>query len=680
MNFILYRIIEHDVRHKSRRDNDSRFHEKDGYLISPKETYEKVDLSFWKQVHILSGQSISPEVVAELTLDEIEGEHHEHHFHQNLLSASERFDLILRMSPYSPQLHPAINPAHAGSYSPIRDVYILHKLIPNREDRMKLLEIYETLQGRKLTLKEVLKYLHENDLADYLLSPHEILQLGYLIGAIEWVSPFSEGVCKRCGYGSHTPFLSSINSPTSKILTSIFDFTKHLLTDHQLIPFNCARCQKTCYYCPNCMQLGVLQSCVPLAVGINLPLQMKQINSPQQTVKSTQPLYLNWNGTYTKLQQKAVDELECFLREIWNIPTNMDLFYEYVLWAVCGAGKTELVYPAIELALQMKKKILLTSPRKDVILELAPRIKTAFPTVDVTVLYAESEEKFSSGQIILATSHQVMRFEQAFDFIIIDEEDAFPFSTERELHHAIRSAMTSAATIVYVTATPSPLIMKRIKKELIPYSRISERYHGHPLAIPEPIPIGNWRKSIKRGEIISQLLDFVLHIFETKRQAFLFVPHVHDVKLVQTYLQDVLLPYIKEQKIEQIESVNFNSVSQADQGEQVDQLMVVEGVYAQHAHRIDTIKRFRAGEVQLLVTTSILERGVTIPYSDCAILGSDEAVFSTAALIQMAGRVGRKLEDPIGQVWFFPGVRTVYQMRAIKTIKDWNEEAKRLRC
>lgn len=66
----------------------------------------------------------------------------------------------------------------------------------------------------------------------------------------------------------------------------------------------------------------------------------------------------------------------------------------------------------------------------------------------------------------------------------------------------------------------------------------------------------------------------------------------------------------------------------------------------------------RDGQINFLLTTTILERGVTFPDIDVLVIGADDRVFSTAALVQIAGRVGRSAEAPKGLVQFYVSAKT----------------------
>ena len=67
-------------------------------------------------------------------------------------------------------------------------------------------------------------------------------------------------------------------------------------------------------------------------------------------------------------------------------------------------------------------------PRTDVVIELVPRLKKAFPHAKVIGLHGHSDEKNDYGDIVISTTHQLIRFYQAFDLLIIDEVDAFPYT------------------------------------------------------------------------------------------------------------------------------------------------------------------------------------------------------------------------------------------------------------
>ena len=54
---------------------------------------------------------------------------------------------------------------------------------------------------------------------------------------------------------------------------------------------------------------------------------------------------------------------------------------QFLIWAVTGRGKTEMIFPFIHYTAARGGRVLLATPRKDVVLELQPRIQQAFAGV-----------------------------------------------------------------------------------------------------------------------------------------------------------------------------------------------------------------------------------------------------------------------------------------------------------
>ncbi len=82
----------------------------------------------------------------------------------------------------------------------------------------------------------------------------------------------------------------------------------------------------------------------------------------------------------------------------------------------------------------------------------------------------------------------------------------------------------------------------------------------------------------------------------------------------------------------------------------------------------------RAKEIPLLLTTTILERGVTFPNIDVAVVGAEDDIFTESALVQIAGRAGRSKDYPGGVVTFFHYGKTNAMVKARKQILSMNHE------
>ena len=76
-----------------------------------------------------------------------------------------------------------------------------------------------------------------------------------------------------------------------------------------------------------------------------------------------------------------------------------------LVYAVCGAGKTELVYKVIEYTLQKGGKVGFAIPRRDVVIELAKRLTEAFKNYKVTSVYGGNTNLLIGDIICLSLIH-----------------------------------------------------------------------------------------------------------------------------------------------------------------------------------------------------------------------------------------------------------------------------------
>jgi competence protein ComFA len=261
----------------------------------------------------------------------------------------------------------------------------------------------------------------------------------------------------------------------------------------------------------------------------------------------------------------------------------------------------------------------------------------------MVALYGGSEDRGKQAQLVLSTTHQLLRYKDAFDLIVIDEVDAFPFDTEEMLSFAVNQAKKPDATTVYLTATPGRMAKARFLKGELAGVSISRRFHGYPLPVPKLVWCGNWEKQLRKQQLPTIIHEWAVRQCRKNRQAFLFAPSIDVMKQITRLLQ------------------------------KIDPRIV--GVHAADEDRRENIERFRSGEVPIIVTTTILERGVTVADVDAAVFGANDDVFTERALVQMAGRVGRGAEAPGGDVLFFHYGKTKAMIEARRHIEWMNHEA-----
>jgi competence protein ComFA len=378
------------------------------------------------------------------------------------------------------------------------------------------------------------------------------------------------------------------------------------------------------FYCRKCINLGRVSTLIQLAT----------IPEPNQFIKNQQ--YLKWTGQLTPAQATCSKA----------IINSIDQQADRLLWAVTGAGKTEMLFEGIARALALGKRVAMASPRVDVILELLPRLQVSFPELPMTVLHGREAEPYHYTQFTLCTTHQLLRFYHAFDVLIIDEVDSFPFAANQELHFAAQQARKIQGSTIYLTATPDRQLLKASRTKKLATSYLTQRFHGHPLPEIKMATGQVWQKSIQKGRLPASLKRFLNEQIKAQRQFLIFVPRI-------AMLPDVLKAV----------QAQFSSLK-------------ILTVYAEDTERIEKVQMMRDGEIDGLITTTILERGVTFPGIDVAVLGADDPIFSMAALVQIAGRVGRSPKRPTGTVLMISKMLNQNLKGAQRQIKFMNCKAK----
>src|SRR5690625_927971 len=392
----------------------------------------------------------------------------------------------------------------------------------------------------------------------------------------------------------------------------------------------CAVCQHTHFYCRKCIEMGRVMECESLYKWTGRkPIWLKH-DSP-----------CTWKGNLTKAQQQAANRIAQSVNEGLK---------ELLVWAVCGAGKTEMLFLGITEALKQGKRICIATPRADVVRELKPRIQQAFAKVSVQALYGGSQDKDATAQLILATTHQLLRFKEAFDVMIIDEIDAFPYHADLSLPFATSRAKNPVCTTIYLTATPRKKQQSLITRKKLPHIFVPIRYHGYPLPVPQMKMSLSLKKDLQNNQPPAPFITWLNKRQNSRRQLLIFVPSISLAEQITKNIRRILL---EENIIEKNNAIDF--------------------VHAEDPCREERVQQFRSKELKVIVTTTILERGVTFPSVDVAILDAGHDVFDDAALVQIAGRAGRSADDPTGEVVFFHDGKTEAMIQAISAIKQMNQ-------
>lgn len=397
----------------------------------------------------------------------------------------------------------------------------------------------------------------------------------------------------------------------------------------------CSSCGGDCLYCEACLAMGRVRFCTPLVIGA------VRRRVPAESGGGTKEQGERWS--LSPAQTQAVAAALDFLR---SRRPNADSPSFFLIWAVTGAGKTEMMFPIIRHALDNGLDVLIATPRRDVVLELGPRIQAAFPSHPPVVLYGGSGQRWGNGRITLATTHQLLRFEQRFDLAIIDELDAYPYHNNPMLQYAAAKACVPGAARILLTATPPARLRRLAERGALAYVKVPVRYHGQPLPVPRWLRTSGIVRMLQKGAVSRRLLEQLRRSMDRGAQAFVFCPRTDWTEPVAALLA-AHLPGV-----------------------------AVAGTSSKDRRRREQVAAFRERRLRILVTTTILERGVTVAKADVYVLDADCALFDETSLVQMAGRAGRSAQDPHGTVWFAAPQMTRSIRAAIRQIRDMNRLAR----
>ncbi|MFS9336908.1 DEAD/DEAH box helicase [Streptococcus intermedius] len=373
------------------------------------------------------------------------------------------------------------------------------------------------------------------------------------------------------------------------------------------------------YYCRSCVRLGRVRSDEKL-------YYFPQAEFPKTNV-------LTWEGRLTDYQAKVSQGLVEAVAKQKNS----------LVHAVTGAGKTEMIYQVVAQVINEGGAVCLASPRIDVCLELHRRLQEDF-SCDISLLHGESEVYFRSP-LVIATTHQLLKFYRAFDLLIVDEVDAFPYVDNPMLYHAVTQSVKEQSTIIFLTATSTDELDKKVSKGELNRLSLPRRFHGNPLIVPQKIWLENFQKYLNQKKLVPKLEQFVK---KQRKTGFPLLIFASEIKRGQE-LAEVLQSYFSSENVGFVASTTEN--------------------------RLDIVEKFRQKEITILVTTTILERGVTFPCVDVFVVEANHRLFSRSALVQIAGRVGRSMDRPTGELLFFHDGTNFAIERAIQEIKAMNQEA-----
>ncbi|MCT6904297.1 MAG: DNA/RNA helicase, partial [Lactobacillus sp.] len=166
-------------------------------------------------------------------------------------------------------------------------------------------------------------------------------------------------------------------------------------------------------------------------------------------------------------------------------------------------------------------------------------------------------------QLTICTTHQLLKFFRAFDLLIIDEADSFPYVQNPELNFAAKNALKNNGQMVYLTATPTKDLLKLVKKGQIQQLKLNRRFHGYSLPVPKEKLF--LRPFLEGKRINPKLVQEISKVIKAKHPLLLFLPRI-----------DLIKPYVSALRNEP----EFKQIT-------------IEGVHANDVQRIAKVDNFR---------------------------------------------------------------------------------------
>lgn len=299
---------------------------------------------------------------------------------------------------------------------------------------------------------------------------------------------------------------------------------------------------------------------------------------------------------------------------------------DVLLEAVCGAGKSEIMVESMASYLGRGLKVALAIARVEVVKELAIRYQKIFNKLKVIAVYGGHSDELS-GDLIICTVHQLYRYYHSFDLLVIDEVDAFPLKGDEVLMNIALSSCKGR--ILFSTATVNGFLEDVLRKRSYKHVKLLVRPSYNPLALPK----------VRYYPYLCSILYLWLLLRKAKRQMIIFVSR----KKEAYYLYLLFKKFCK-----------------------------CTYVYSDLKQGPSNIERFRNKEYQFIFATTVLERGITIKGVEVVLLMKGRC-FDKGSIVQMAGRVGRDVKDPGGDVYILSSRRNKSINEALDYIKEANK-------
>jgi len=220
-----------------------------------------------------------------------------------------------------------------------------------------------------------------------------------------------------------------------------------------------------------------------------------------------------------------------------------------------------------------------------------------------------------------------------------------PYFRNTMLYYAVKNSVKEDGLRIFLTATSTDELDRKVRTGELKRLSLPRRFHGNPLIIPKPVWLSDFNRCLEKNQLSTKLKTYIEKQRRTGYPLLIFASEIKKGEKLKEILK------------EQYPNENIGFVSSVTED------------------RLEQVQAFRDGELTILISTTILERGVTFPCVDVFVVEANHRLFTKSSLIQIGGRVGRSMDRPTGELLFFHDGLNASIKKAIKEIKNMNKEA-----
>jgi ATP-dependent DNA helicase RecG len=328
----------------------------------------------------------------------------------------------------------------------------------------------------------------------------------------------------------------------------------------------------------------------------------------------------------TRLKQhlpwSLTDDQQQALREIIADMTAPDRMHRLLMGDV-GTGKTVVALFAMLLAVENDYQAALMAPTEllaeqhkatlEALLEplqIKPELLLGRQT---TAEKAAVRKRMASGQArVIVGTHALLQESVSFHrlgLVVIDEQHRFGVEQRAAL-----IGKGAAPDVLLLTATPIPRSLALTLYGDLDVSTLRQRPPGR----------GTIRTAVRSTSHRERVLEFVRSECAAGRQAYIVLPVIEESERVDLRAATTMATALAARWPE----LEVGLVHGRLKGEERDSVM----------------RRFRAGDLKVLVATTVIEVGIDVPAATVMVIEHPER-FGLAQLHQLRGRIGRGAEE-----------------------------------